>query len=96
MNRQEHLLAILAEECAEVAQRASKALRFGLGEVQPGQELTNAERIEGELTDLFSVVLMLVDEGHLVLKDRRGAEVAKRAKVEKFLQLSEQLGTLTK
>jgi len=96
MNRQEHLLTILAEECAEVAQRASKALRFGLGEVQPGQELTNAERIEGELTDLFSVVLMLVDEGHLVLKDRQGDEAAKRAKVEKFLRLSEQLGTLTK
>jgi NTP pyrophosphatase (non-canonical NTP hydrolase) len=96
MNRQEHLLTILGEECAEVAQRASKALRFGLGEVQPGQELTNAERIEGELTDLFSVVEMLVDEGHLVLKNRQDAAAAKRAKVEKFLRLSEQLGTLTK
>lgn len=96
MNRQEHLLTILAEECAEVAQRASKALRFGLGEVQPGQDLTNAERVVGELTDLLSVVFMLEDEGLLVLKDRQGADAAKRAKVEKFLQLSEQLGTLTK
>lgn len=95
MNRQEHLLTILAEECAEVAQRASKALRFGLGEVQPGQELTNAERIVGELTDVFTVAMMLVDEGHLVLENQQDAEAAKRAKVEKFLQLSEQLGTLT-
>jgi NTP pyrophosphatase (non-canonical NTP hydrolase) len=96
MNRQEHLLTILAEECAEVAQRASKALRFGLGEVQPGQSLTNAERIVGELTDLFSVVSMLVDEEHINLCGSAAAEQAKRAKVEKFLQLSEQLGTLTK
>lgn len=96
MNRQEHLLTILAEECAEVAQRASKALRFGLGEVQPGQSLTNAERIVGELADLFSVVSMLVDEEHINLCGSAAAEQAKRAKVEKFLQLSEQLGTLTK
>lgn len=96
MNRREHLLTILAEECAEVAQRASKALRFGLGEVQPGQSLTNAERIVGELTDLFSVVSMLVDEEHINLCGNVAVERAKRAKVEKFLQLSEQLGTLTK
>lgn len=95
MNRQEHLLTILAEECAEVAQRATKALRFGLDEVQPGQDLTNAERIVVELTDLFAVVLMLEEEGHLVL-DGSGGENAKRAKVEKYLLLSEMLGTLTK
>ncbi len=35
MNRRDHLLDILAEECAEVAIRVSKALRFGLDEV-PG------------------------------------------------------------
>lgn len=31
MNRSEHLLSCLAEECAEVAQRVSKALRFDEG-----------------------------------------------------------------
>lgn len=30
MTRSEHLLAILAEECDEVGQRAMKALRFTL------------------------------------------------------------------
>lgn len=94
MKRHEHLLTILAEECAEVAQRASKALRFGLGEVQPGQGLTNAERIVGEVTDLLAVALMLADEGHLALEDQQGAVAAKRAKVEKFLAYSAQCGTL--
>lgn len=46
MKRHEHLLSILAEECCEVGQRVSKALRFGLDEVQPGQDLSNAERIK--------------------------------------------------
>jgi len=34
MNRMEHLLAVLAEECAEVAQRCSKAQRFGMHQKQ--------------------------------------------------------------
>jgi hypothetical protein len=37
MTREQHLLTILAEECGEVVQRASKAIRFGLDESQPGQ-----------------------------------------------------------
>lgn len=45
MNLQEHLLSCLAEECAEVGQCVSKALRFGLQDAQPGQPLTNLERM---------------------------------------------------
>ena len=94
MNRNEHLLMILAEECAEVAQRVSKALRFGLDEVQPGQELTNEQRIWGEMNDLAGVGEMLIEarkSGGLC----REAVEAKKAKVEKFLAYSEQCGTLT-
>ena len=54
MKLNEHYLAIVAEEAAEIAReafdlntRASKALRFGLDEVQEGQLLSNAEhRVE--------------------------------------------------
>lgn len=45
-------LVLLIEECAEVTQRATKAIRFGLEEVQAGQDLTNRERLERELIDL--------------------------------------------
>ncbi|HEY1187148.1 MAG TPA: hypothetical protein VGE74_05790 [Gemmata sp.] len=89
MTRTEHLLTILSEECAEVAQRVSKALRFGLAEVQPGQGLTNTERVEYELSDLFAVVEMLVEER--VIADPTVSDFAKRlkkAKVEKFLVFS--------
>jgi hypothetical protein len=49
------LLEILIEECAEVQQRATKALRFGLAEVQPGQPLNNAQRMAEEYGDLREV-----------------------------------------
>jgi len=94
MNREQHLLLCLAEECAEVAQRASKALRFGLDEVQPGQELTNEERLWQEMNDLAGVAEMIISlrrKGGL----SRSAVDAKKAKVEKFLRYSGECGTLT-
>jgi hypothetical protein len=93
VNRTEHLLTILAEECAEVAQQASKALRFGLDDGAPGQELTNAQRIAGELDDLRAVAAMCQDEGLIPSPDgHRFAE--KVAKVEHYLCYSSKRGTL--
>lgn len=97
MTRIEHLLTILAEECTEIGQRASKAIRFTPSEVQPGQELTNAERIMYEFRDLQAVMEMLEDEGILPsiwLRDVTAIE-AKKAKVEKFLLHSAECGTLS-
>lgn len=97
MTRTEHLLFMLAEECAEVAQRASKAARFGLTEVQPGQPFTNAERIMQEWNDLVTVMEILIVEDRLsqadVSDEIRVSEV-KRAKIEKFLRYSAECGTL--
>jgi hypothetical protein len=63
MERTQYLLICLSEECAEVSQRASKALRFGLQEVQSGQEQTNAERIAQEFQDLLAIIEMLEEAG---------------------------------
>lgn len=97
MTRQEHLLTILSEECSEVAQRVSKALRFSLNEIQPGQNLTNAERIKEEFFDLVAVMQMLHDEGAMTdWSDERITfhTQAKRIQVEKYLVLSKEKGTL--
>lgn len=59
MTKREYLLVCLMEECAEVAQRASKALRFGLDEVQQGKDLSNEQLIVEELRDLEVTRLML-------------------------------------
>lgn len=102
MTRVEHLLFILAEECAEVAQRASKAARFGLGDIEPGQDMTAAERVNGELLDLYAVAGILVREGSLdslmdiiVRPDVARAIEAKQQKVERFLAYSRECGTLS-
>jgi NTP pyrophosphatase (non-canonical NTP hydrolase) len=96
MTRTEHLLTILAEECAEVAQRASKALRFGPHEKQPGQDYTNLERIEAEMADLLGAYLMIADEtkGMYQPETLLGMRNLKKAKVEKFLNYSRECGTL--
>lgn len=100
MTRLEHLLTIGMEECNEVAQRLSKALRFGLDEVQakaahgvvtsdPDESLTNAERIRKEYSDLAAVLEMIGIGAPL---GRWMDE--KRAKVEMFLEYSRSVGTL--
>lgn len=87
MTREEHLLTILAEECSEVAQRCSKALRFGLDEVQPGQTLNNCERINQELSDLMTVV-------HMLNLPTPAPSLQKGDKIKKFFELSLRVGTL--
>lgn len=96
MTRQEHLLIILAEECAEIAQRASKALRFGMEEVQQGQTATNWQRIIDEFADLSCMM------GMLGFPKNRKEELVftisatdKQHKVENFLEYSKSCGTLT-
>lgn len=94
MNRAEHLFSILAEECSEVAQRASKVNRFGVREVQPGQVLDNSDRLICEWADLQAVMEMLQAEGFVRITDLTYMKASKKAKVEKFLKYSEEQGTL--
>ena len=98
MTHDEHLMTTAAEEAMEVGHRVTKALRFGLTEVQAGQDLTNGERIIEEFHDLFAMVDWLVEDGLLpdvpLVPDSR-VMGAKRAKVEKFLGISLAQGTLT-
>lgn len=94
MTTTEHLLTILGEECAEVHQRASKALRFGLDEIQPGQTLTNAERVMQEFDDLYAVVLMLQNRALLPGRTARNVQ-EKQDKVNKFICYSAECGTLS-
>ena len=97
MNRLEHLLTILGEECAEVQQAGSKALRFGLLE---GRDISaveygnNVERLKGEVNDVRAMLEMLAGEGLDLLYDFDAVQ-EKKAKVEKYLLYSKECGTLT-
>jgi len=98
MNRVEHLFTTAAEEACEVGQRISKALRFGLTEVQPGQPLTNAERIVQEFHDLYAMLDWLQQGGQipatLDLTPDADTMLAKREKVERFMMISREQGCM--
>lgn len=57
------VLTILIEECAEVIQRATKALRFGQDEVQPGQPWSNNCRTSQEIGDLYATINLATRHG---------------------------------
>jgi len=95
MNKKEHLLTCLAEECAEIAQCASKALRFGLDGGEPGKDMTNAQRIRQELDDLAVIVQMICEEEMIAKNGSPEARKAKREKVERYMLYAIDRGTLS-
>lgn len=65
MSIEQYLWVCLGEECAELAQAASKSNRFGLDDVWPGKPTTNRTDIKREFNDLLAVIEMLADNGIL-------------------------------
>ncbi len=78
-----HLLSCIAEECAEIIQRITKAQRFGIEEVQPGHDLNNRARLNQEINDLIGVLDMfgfVPDDKQLKDKQLRVMEYIEHAK----------------
>lgn len=92
MNTEKYLLTCLAEECAELAQAASKAIRFGLENAAEPDKPTNLQRINEELMDILAVIEILDDSGILVQTGSRDYLDTKKSKVYKMLYLSGELG----
>ncbi len=97
MKLHEHLLTLLTEECAEVQQRATKAMRFGLLEVQEGQKLDNAERIIDEFHDLIAVVILMERESIIphAFPSAEELEVKIKKKLD-YIELARKFGTIDK
>lgn len=94
MNRTEYLLTQLSSECMEVAHRVTKALQFGLFEVQPGQEFNNEQRLIQEYTDLLGTMDLLSEAGILVSEIKAENIIAKKKKVAKYMEYAKSKGTL--
>jgi len=91
MNRREHLLTILGEECSELQQVCSKTLRFGLQDDYTG--ISKREWLELEYNDILAMVDMLKENGIEI--NRNETLITKKiAQVEKYLIVSKEKGTL--
>jgi len=82
MNKTEHLLSCLAEECAEVIKCCTKAQRFGLSSVYGDK--SNAERLRQEIIDLYGAIQTVFE--HEVLEPFNMLDIADevQAKVKKI------------
>lgn len=93
MNRLEHILFCISEECNEVGQRASKAARFTMEEKQAGQGMNNGQRLVQEFNDLYAMMELLQEGGQIrKIIDRKMID-EKKKKFEKYLKYSHEQGT---
>lgn len=97
MKLTEHMLICLMEELAEIGQaaasasvRASKAIRFGLDEVQPGEMANNMARLVAELADLKALIEVMEKDGTIL----RSQVENKKVKLGTFLDYARHCGTL--
>jgi hypothetical protein len=102
VDKEQYLLAKVAEEAAEVAKEALKGAIFGLQDKAPGGDLTNATKIYTELQELIAVIDMLDDEiydkwGYYLCMDcddKENIKRAKKLKVKQWMEYSIKVGCL--
>lgn len=96
MNLVENLFLTAAEEAAELAQKFTKASRFGLESTNPKTERKAAEDIVWEFNDLLAVIELLKDRGiqFAGIGDPVAIQAAKKKLIE-HMEVSVQAGTLT-
>ena len=61
-NRDQEILLIAQEECAEVIQAISKIFRFGFDAQHPNEDRNNLQRLEEELGDLVCMIGLLMNK----------------------------------
>lgn len=86
------LVGLAIQLCCHVGQRASKASRFGMREIQPGQFFTNAQRLVSSYQRLCQVMAELGSRYGIEISRERVE--AKKLKVTKFMLYASELGAL--
>lgn len=98
MNLQEYMLSKLQEEAIEVSHAISKAKTFGLHDVNPNTNTTNAEHIVQEFAEMQAVLEMCYELGiplpTITDESLRDRKEAKKIKVLQYMKVSRDRGTL--
>ena len=84
--KEDEILLIAQEECAEVTQAISKIFRFGFDAKHPKEKRNNRERLEEELGDLLAMVELITDNNVGITVE--GLETAKKNKFKKLKKWS--------
>jgi len=87
-------LGELAEACLKMQARIKKVQRFTGEEMQPGDTLTNAQRVKEEFTDLIGAACNLQAKGFsldLVPSDI----IRKISKIRKYEEYSREVGAIS-
>jgi len=94
MNKQEHLLVCMAEECSEIQHAIAKALRFGVDDHGHSERPTNRVQLRAEFNDLLAVAEMLEEHG-FNFEPSRIDIAAKKKRVAEYMEYASGNGTLT-
>jgi hypothetical protein len=84
-SKQEEVMAIAQEECAEVIQAVSKIFRFGIDASHEG--VTNREHLTIEAGDLRCMLDLMVEFGLIDATEMINASFRKRKKLETWSKI---------
>jgi NTP pyrophosphatase (non-canonical NTP hydrolase) len=84
-SKQNEILLIAQEECAEVTQAISKIFRFGMDAKHPNEDRNNKQRLTEEVGDLLCMIELLIANG---VVDEMSVYNAKNAKMTKLAKWS--------
>jgi NTP pyrophosphatase (non-canonical NTP hydrolase) len=90
MNKNDEIMFILQEECAEVTQAISKCLRFGIDNYKPGKPKTNREHLAEEIGDLIAMIELCYDNDIVDPLQVKEAQHRKFDKLKKWSTIYEQ------
>ncbi len=88
---EQYLLTVLMEEAAEIAQAASKSIRFGFDSFHKEGDDDNKTQLLKEFNDLVAVMEMIFPDDYLINEEQIEN---KKDKVKHFIQVSKNLGRL--
>ena len=89
MNKQDEILTILQEECAEVIQAVSKINRFGKDSVYKG--VSNLNHLTEEVGDLMAMISIMIENNIINEYDMKAAMLNKTNKLMKWSKIYERV-----